>query len=343
MVADVSMDYAVVEAMAEGFQTTADTLGAVNQSLEVAIAVLHASAFLGMVGNLALAHYLEGIQPNVARLASTCEEMSLDLIGAIIALRDGDYSGSQRFIDGGGAVRFAAGGGNGGGADASKQARSTASYANPTNYQDGQNGWELINMNGSFTPGELLDQGNTPSCTLYGAMNLLVENGYDISQDEADAIYRTQLGNHLEGNILENWRMMRDLADGTHDDVGFPRRDALAILSGYGVDYTHGDFDTGLFGWGSPDRQAAEQFLIDQLEAGNPVYVSTACDDTFGDADSSHAYTVIGVQTDENGHLTHVLVSTNWGGGQAVAELPADAFMDDWINHNNGEYVIINH
>jgi len=96
--AEVSMDYDAVQRMADGFSRSADTLQAVSKALEVAIGILKASAFLGMVGNMALAHYLEGIKPNVDRLAATCEEMSMDLIGAIISLRDGDYSGSQRFV-----------------------------------------------------------------------------------------------------------------------------------------------------------------------------------------------------------------------------------------------------
>lgn len=95
--AEVSMDYEAVQKMADGFNTASDTLQAVSQALEVAIAILKASAFFGMVGNIALARYLEGIKPNVDRLSATCEELSMDLIGAIISLRDGDMSGSQRF------------------------------------------------------------------------------------------------------------------------------------------------------------------------------------------------------------------------------------------------------
>lgn len=96
--AEVSMDYDAVQQMADGFSRSADTLQAVSKALEVAIGILKASAFFGLVGNMALAHYLEGIKPNVDRLAATCEELSMDLIGAITSLRDGDYSGSQRFV-----------------------------------------------------------------------------------------------------------------------------------------------------------------------------------------------------------------------------------------------------
>jgi hypothetical protein len=96
--AEVSMDYGEVQKLSDGFRTASDTLAAVSQALEVAIGILKATAFFGLVGNLALAHYLEGIKPNVDRLSATCEEMSMDLIGAIISLRDGDNSGSQRFV-----------------------------------------------------------------------------------------------------------------------------------------------------------------------------------------------------------------------------------------------------
>lgn len=99
--ADVSMDYAAVQAMADGFKSSADTLEAVDRSLEMAVAILRASAFVGMVGNWALASYLDNIQGHVRRVASTCEELHYDLVGAILSLRDGDYSGSQRFAGSG--------------------------------------------------------------------------------------------------------------------------------------------------------------------------------------------------------------------------------------------------
>ncbi len=96
--AEVSMDYDAVQKMSDGFRTSSETLEGVSKALEVAIAVLKASALFGLVGNAALAQYLEGIKPNVDRLAATCSELSQDLMGAIVSLRDGDYSGSQRFV-----------------------------------------------------------------------------------------------------------------------------------------------------------------------------------------------------------------------------------------------------
>ncbi len=96
--AEVSMDYNAVQNMADGFRNSSDVLKGVSQALEVASSILKATAMFGMIGNLALARYLDGIKPNVDKLAATCEELNLDLIGAIASLRDGDYSGSQRFV-----------------------------------------------------------------------------------------------------------------------------------------------------------------------------------------------------------------------------------------------------
>ncbi len=96
--AEVSMDYEAVDAMADGFANAAEVLEAVSSALEVAIGILKATAFFGLVGNLALASYLENIKPNVDRLAGTCDELHYDLLGAISSLRDGDLTGSQRFV-----------------------------------------------------------------------------------------------------------------------------------------------------------------------------------------------------------------------------------------------------
>jgi hypothetical protein len=96
--AEVSMDYEAVEAMADGFSNAAEVLEAVSSALEVAIGILKATAFFGLVGNLALAAYLENIKPNVDRLAETCDELHYDLLGAVSSLRDGDMTGSQRFV-----------------------------------------------------------------------------------------------------------------------------------------------------------------------------------------------------------------------------------------------------
>ncbi len=338
MAAEVSMDYGAVESMAQGFSTSADTFHAVDRALESAVAVLRASAFIGMVGNLALAEYLDNIRPNVARLAATCEEMNNDLLGAIASLRDGDYSGSQRFAGGMGGNPAAGGGAPTAPGQPAPVTGKPINYLDM--YKDGQNGWKLIVApNGSFTPDELVDQGSRPACTVYGAMNLLIENGYDISQADADKLYQDELKNI---DLWSDTGVFMDIMDGKHDIEGFDIHHAENILDKYGAGYDHDDFST-YWGLGSPDRGAAENFLVKQVNSGKPVYVTTEVNESFGMGSGGHAYTVIGTQTDSNGKLTNVMVSSNWGqSGGSVWEIPAKQFMDDWMEWNDGEYIVLN-
>lgn len=96
--AEVRMDYEAVEKLSQGFGTAADVLKAVSTALEVAINILRATAFVGLIGGFAVQMYLERIQPEVEKLADICDELSLDLLGAITSIRDGDTEGSQRFV-----------------------------------------------------------------------------------------------------------------------------------------------------------------------------------------------------------------------------------------------------
>lgn len=336
--ADVSMDYGVVESMASGFQEAAQSLHSVNRALETASALLRASAFFGMVGNLALAGYLDNIQPNVVRLATTCGELNADLLGAVASLRDGDVSGSQRFVNGGGSGSF-----SGNPTAPGQPAPAVGKAVNYLDmYQDGVNGWQMIPIGGDFTAGELLAQKGA-ACTVYSAMNLLVANGYNISQADADQLYGSILSEYdpRKGNLRwDNLDLSLDMADGSHDTAGFDQDEAEAILDRYGVNYDHDDFSTWA-GLGSPDRAAAEKFLIEQVNAGNPVWVTSEVNESFGMGSGAHAYTVIGAQTDSNGKLTNVLVSTNWQGNGPVWEIPAQGFMDDWMEYNDGEYMVV--
>ncbi len=93
----ISVDYEALQSMANGFQNSSDVMTGVAQALEVAIRVLEASALLGNVGAAAMARYLDGIKPNLERLAATCTEMSGDLEATVAAFQEGDYSGSTKF------------------------------------------------------------------------------------------------------------------------------------------------------------------------------------------------------------------------------------------------------
>jgi hypothetical protein len=97
MAQEVYMDVPQVQKIADSFGKFGDTLKKVAKGLEAAIIILKASAFVGLVGNLAVASYLERIKPRVEKLAEAMLELQNDVKGAILHYTTGDISGSARF------------------------------------------------------------------------------------------------------------------------------------------------------------------------------------------------------------------------------------------------------
>ena len=93
----VYMDTDAVTGMAQRFHQIGDVMKGVSKGLEIAITTLRITAFVGMVGGAAVERYLSRIKPQVDKLAEKCGELQMDLMGAVVAYRDGDTSGSKRF------------------------------------------------------------------------------------------------------------------------------------------------------------------------------------------------------------------------------------------------------
>jgi hypothetical protein len=98
MAEDVYMDVPAVSAFSNTFSQIADVLKAVDTGLNIAITTLKTTAFVGMVGGLALAAYLEQIEPVVKRLANTCQELEGAIKSAVQAYVTGDTDGSRLFV-----------------------------------------------------------------------------------------------------------------------------------------------------------------------------------------------------------------------------------------------------
>ncbi len=238
------------------------------------------------------------------KTSTNLEECGRDLRSTAEVFLTQDQEGASRFT-----LDQSGGGRSGGGSGARGSGSSGLESA-----VDGT-GWSLSNEEG-FHKDELLDQIGG-SCTIYGIMNLLVEEGIDISQAEADAI-------------------LQELTEKYGRDQSFPFDAAQDILERYGVDYTAGNFNVN----GQVDVEAAEQFLIENLQNGNPVYVWAEVDDSFGMGNGGHAETVVGVQTDDQGNLVNVLVATNWDPPNHLQTISADAFLDDWSGFNNQAFYV---
>lgn len=97
MAEEVYMDIPQVEKMSKSFDTFGDILDVVAKTLEAISMLLKATAWLSLGSTAAVATFIDRILPNVKRAAAKMKELSSDIMGAIKAYRDGDFSGSRRF------------------------------------------------------------------------------------------------------------------------------------------------------------------------------------------------------------------------------------------------------
>lgn len=98
MAQEVYMDIPEVEKMSKTFDGFGDTLDAVAKTLEAISTILKATAWLSLGSTAAVATFIDRILPNVKRAAAKMKEVAGDIMSAIKAYRDGDMTGSRRFV-----------------------------------------------------------------------------------------------------------------------------------------------------------------------------------------------------------------------------------------------------
>src|SRR5574339_175825 len=98
MADEVFMDIPRVEQMSKSFETFGTVLEGVSKALLAISIALKATAWLSFGATAAAAAFADRIRPNVDNAAKKMHELSGDIMSAIKAYRDGDMSGSKRFI-----------------------------------------------------------------------------------------------------------------------------------------------------------------------------------------------------------------------------------------------------
>jgi hypothetical protein len=93
----VYMDIPAVRNVSKTFGRIGAVLRTVSKVLKALITTLKTTAFVGMVGGLALAQYLQTIKPQIDELAKKCTELSKDLTASIDAFERGDAQGATPF------------------------------------------------------------------------------------------------------------------------------------------------------------------------------------------------------------------------------------------------------
>jgi len=95
---EVFMDIPQVESMAKSFNTFGEVLHAAAKALEAISISLKVAAWFSLGATYAAAMYIDRIQPNVKKAGDKMKELNGDITSAVHAYRDGDTSGSNRFI-----------------------------------------------------------------------------------------------------------------------------------------------------------------------------------------------------------------------------------------------------
>ena len=98
MADEVFMDIPRVEQMSKSFKTFGDVLEGVGKALLAISIALKATAWLSLGATAAASAFVDRIRPNVDKAAAKMHELSGDITSAIKAYRDGDLSGSKRFV-----------------------------------------------------------------------------------------------------------------------------------------------------------------------------------------------------------------------------------------------------
>jgi hypothetical protein len=97
MANEVFMDTDAVRGMSKRFDDISDVLKGVAKALETLATILKTTAFIGLVGGLALLHIIETVKPHVEQMADKCAELSVDLSASVDAYERGDELGATRF------------------------------------------------------------------------------------------------------------------------------------------------------------------------------------------------------------------------------------------------------
>jgi uncharacterized protein YukE len=93
----VYMDVPAVRQIAKNFKQIGDTLENVVRVMEALVNILRGTAFVGLVGGLALAQFIESIKPQIQQMARKCQELFSDLNKSVDAYERGDALGATRF------------------------------------------------------------------------------------------------------------------------------------------------------------------------------------------------------------------------------------------------------
>lgn len=97
MAEEIFMDIPKLQGISKQFGKMGNDLNQISQTLKTAVALIKASAFVGLIGNAVYAEYVDNLQKQIEKFANQCEEMGADLKKSADAYQKGDAAGATRF------------------------------------------------------------------------------------------------------------------------------------------------------------------------------------------------------------------------------------------------------
>jgi WXG100 family type VII secretion target len=94
---DVQMDYEMMEDMAKIFKNGSEQLSETRRAMEGLAATMEGGALLGEGGDRFADALRSRLGPRLKKLRDKYAELSQDVMGALVDLRDGDTQAASRF------------------------------------------------------------------------------------------------------------------------------------------------------------------------------------------------------------------------------------------------------
>jgi len=243
------------------------------------------------------------------------------------------------------------------------------------NIENGKDGWSLAGktLSSMFLDHPIVKQTDS-TCSAVAAINLIQFAGLEVYLNDSPVDWR-KAGEKVYCSLVDQWVIQAykddiwrhekkligklSLEDIARRNRGLHTESVWVLITEHvspsynnkvkvsyiippeqAVKASKGEIDYAKFEDYEKEVPAAEKWLIDKLQSGNPLYVGMGWQSKSIRL-GGHACNVLGVQLDKDGRLDNVLISTNWDSESAVAIIPGAYFVESWLKSTGGYAIYI--
>lgn len=94
---EIFMDAPAVQNMAKTLGQVSQVLANVSKVLDMLSNTLKATAFIGLVGGMVVAQFIDAVNPFIQEMSEKCQELNEDVVKSVEAYMKGDAQGATKF------------------------------------------------------------------------------------------------------------------------------------------------------------------------------------------------------------------------------------------------------